>query len=68
MHGIQWNHVFYTMVSCIPGGSSHGLGPAVAAPRAEVVLVLAVLAPARSQGLGGRAASHNCSSALQRIQ
>ena len=46
------------MVSCLPGGSSHGLGPAVAAPRAEVVLVLAVLAPARSQGLGGRAVRH----------
>ena len=60
---IQRCHACYTVVSCIPGGSSHGLGPAVAAPRAEVVLVLAVLAPARSQGLGGRAVSHSCFSA-----
>lgn len=58
MQGIQWNHIYYTVVSCLPGGSSHGLGPAVAAPRAEVVLVLAALAPARSQGLGGRAVRH----------
>ena len=30
------------MKSSIPGGSSHGFRPAVAVPRAEVVLVLAV--------------------------
>lgn len=42
--------------SSIPGGSSHGLRPAVAVLGAAVVLVLAVPAPARSQGLGGRAA------------
>jgi hypothetical protein len=39
----------------------------VAALRAEVVLVLAVPAPARSQGLGGRAVIYSCGLALQRI-
>lgn len=36
----------------LPGGSSHGLGPAVADARE---LVVVVPAPAFSQGLGGRA-------------
>lgn len=43
------------VVDRIPGGSSHGFGPATAVPVAVVVLVEP--APALSQGLGGRAAS-----------
>ena len=49
---VGWNKLKFS----IPGGSSHGLRPAVAVLGSEVVLVLAGPAPARSQGLGGRAA------------
>ena len=51
---VRSKHIHCCHVST-PGGNSHGLGPAIAVPRGEAVLVFTVLAPALSQGLGGRA-------------